>query len=63
MLYEVITVINQFFKCGAEVFYQAVRDVEFLRANTDRMIKMTVPGPRITSYNVCYTKLLRSSMR
>src|SRR6266481_6352822 len=22
-----------------------VRDVEFLRANTDRMIKMTVPGP------------------
>jgi 5-methyltetrahydropteroyltriglutamate--homocysteine methyltransferase len=23
----------------------AVRDVEFLRANTDRMIKMTVPGP------------------
>jgi 5-methyltetrahydropteroyltriglutamate--homocysteine methyltransferase len=22
-----------------------VRDVEFLRRNTDRMIKMTVPGP------------------
>jgi 5-methyltetrahydropteroyltriglutamate--homocysteine methyltransferase len=29
-----------------------VRDLQFLRANTDRMIKMTVPGPFTMSQNV-----------
>ena len=58
MLYEVITERN-----GAKVAYSGTRD---LRSSFEKdRLRMTftlllkTPLDRITSYNVCYTKLLR----
>ena len=47
MLYEVITLMN--FGWLMQIFQ-----------STNTMVLQTMTPPRITSYNVCYTKLLRA---
>ena len=48
----------------AELNYRPSQVARNLRRSQTRMIALLVPdiaNPRITSYNVCYTKLLRTS--
>ena len=72
MLYEVITMIpapnNKMVPLStlATVEYSgSIGDI--VRINNERVVTVKanvdeskIPGPRITSYNVCYTKLLRN---
>ena len=44
---------------GNNLYYVAFRNGKFYKANGDYIKDLEKDGPRITSYNVCYTKLLR----
>ena len=67
MLYEVITTTsgvwikegNDFVSVGALFRDGSLRDLNLYRFDTTGHLKQIIRA-RITSYNVCYTKLLRS---
>ena len=40
--------------------YDSFLDINLIFMNSDKAFEMAVADSRITSYNVCYTKLLRS---